>query len=420
MQTIALGRTGAQQSRKRPANKIKLLPDLAETMGIFLLASILIASFSEILGGYLDVATILVITAICILRDGKLLFAAPIFIAAALTSVYGAIWTFSCTSVTCGTVVLATGRSVWQFSIYLLFFALLSRHAIVRITPKVVVASFVLFFSYLAITGQFTLIDSLRGLAATRFFNSYRFGIDNEINNINFVGLFCASLAPFAFPKHPRHLVGYVSMLLIALVIVATYSRSSLILFGILSLLSGFFLWRFSIGRLITLSILLVSSFALLVWLGYFEQRAFDFATDRSIGARLRVFGLLDELSPFGSKAALTEHFARRGAVDNTFLRHLVGGGFLVVLLIFALAAPVRRSFKQWSRGAPMTREALALFGWLLAIFFDDTFFSLWGAFLVANFVMPLASKYDMATKSMRGLAAIYPARRHRRAIPRS
>lgn len=378
-----------QQRGNRQASRESLRPDLPETMGILLLTSNLIAAFSNILGGYLDVAAILAIAAVCLLRDGRLRFTAPMFIASGLAFAYGIIWTLSCTPVTCGPAVLSTGRGVWQFAIYLFFFALLRMHGIVKLTPKVVLASILFFFAFLAVNGQFTLLESLRGLSASQFFNSYRFGIDNQINNINFFALLCASLTPFAFPRHTRDLVGYSAMVLIAIVIIATYSRSALLLFGALSAMSGYYLWRFNIGQTFALIALLLAGYAVISSLGYFEQRAFDFESDQSIVARMRVFGLLSEFAPMGNKAALSEHFVRRGALDNSLLRHVVGGGLLVLLLVVALGPAVVRSVRQWSGNVQNSREALALFGWLVAVFFDDTFFTLWGAFLIGNFVVP-------------------------------
>ena len=361
-------------------------------MGILLLTSILIASFSQIFGGYLDALAILTIAGACFLRDGRLRFTTSMFIVSGLAFTYGMIWTLACSPVTCGPAVLATGRSVWQFAVYLLFFSLLRRHAIIRLTPKVVAVSILLFFGFLAVNGQFTLLDSLRGLSAQQFFNSYRFGIDNEINNVNFVALFCASLTPFAFPRHTRDILGYTAVLLVALFIIATYSRSALLLFGGLSALSGYYLWRFNISQFFVLIVLLIAGYAAILSLGYFERRAFDFETDSSIIARMRVFGLLNEFSVLGNKAALSDYFIRRGAVDNTLLRHVVGGGLLVLLLVAALGPAIGRSFKQWSGNVQHTREALALFGWLVAIIFDDTFFTLWGAFLIGNFVVPMVA----------------------------
>ncbi|MAT39311.1 MAG: hypothetical protein CL946_06880 [Ectothiorhodospiraceae bacterium] len=387
MKSSSGNRTKAAYSAKR----VGLLPDLPESMGIILLFGIFVTLYTQLLGGYLDAVAILLIVGVCFLRDRRFRISAAIIIASGLSAAYGLIWVLSCTGVTCGREVVGTGTVVWQFAVYLFLFAVLSAHEMIKITAKSVVIAILGFFAFLAVTGQFTLFESLAALGAGRFYQSYRFGSQMEINAINFSALLAATLVPFAFPRTARDFVGYLALFLIAIFIVATFSRSGLILFGVLMVVSGFWLWRLTALNTLVLIFAILAAFQILAMSGYFDQRTFDLATDRSFAIRISAYDLMGEIEILGNKAALTHHFIRRGAVDNAFVRHVVGGGALVILLLFAIGPAIGRSFRRWRHRDLSARSAIALLGWLIAVLADDTFFSIWGAFLIGLFVTPLA-----------------------------
>lgn len=384
---------GAYCQRKTPRTTVgaSLLPSLTEWMAAMLLFSIFVAGFSQLLGGYFDLAAILIILVIAFIRDRILQVSISCIFISAIAVAYGFIWIASCSPKTCSAEVVSTGRTVWQFGIYLLLFSIIAAHKMVCVSRKSVTIGFLAFFLFLSATNQASILDSLRGLNSSQFFNSYRFGIGNEVNNINFIALFSASLVPFAFPRDPRDLSGYAATLLVIIVVVSTYSRGALVVAGILAALSGFVLWR-GFRSKIFLFVFIMIGVGSLYWAGYFEKRAFDIG-DASISARLRVFALLNDFELFGNKFALSSHFSRRGAIDNTLLRHLIGAGAGVSLLLFAFWSVFGAAFRAWSLGGGRAREALSLFGWSIALVLDDTFFSLWGAFLLGNFLPNIANR---------------------------
>ncbi|NIJ60567.1 hypothetical protein [Qipengyuania flava] len=384
---------GTDYQRKTPRTTVgaSLLPSLPEWMAAMLLFSIFVAGFSQLLGGYFDLAAILIILVIAFMRDRILGVSVSCLFVSAIAVAYGFIWIASCSPQTCSAEVVSTGTTVWQFGIYLLLFSIIAAHRMVWVSQKSVVIGFLAFFLFLSATNQASIFESLRGLNSSQFFNSYRFGIGNEVNNINFIALFSASLTPFAFPRSPRDFSGYLATFLVLIVVVSTYSRGALLVTGILAALSGFVLWRGFRSKIFLFVFILIGAGSL-YWAGYFEKRSFDIG-DASISARLRVFALLNDLELFGNKFALSSHFSRRGAIDNTLLRHLIGAGAGVSLLLFAFWSVFGAALKSWSLGGIRAREALSLFGWSIALVLDDTFFSLWGAFLLGNFLPDIGNR---------------------------
>jgi len=301
------------------------------------------------------------------------------------TALYGLFWMLDCTFSVCGSSVEGTGTNVLRFVIYYLAFAVLRNNNAVRIAPQVVLFSLIFFVLGLFAQGDFSVLQSLGALGQDQFWNSYRFGIENETNNINYTAMVLATLVPFAFPRQPADLIGILALVCIAALVIATYSRSGLALYGVLLILSGISIWGLSVGRTIFLVALCIGAFMTIKSLGYFSFRSFDLINDASGAARLAVFDVLYKLQPFGQKQILSD-YSQIGAIDNALVRHLVGSGSLSILILVPGIALAWQATRHLVQNLPENRAAIAALGWLMTVILDDQVFSLWGAFVLAWF----------------------------------
>jgi len=296
---------------------------------------------------------------------------------------YSVVWLVDCLSRDAGMEVIGTGINGLRFSIFAALFITIRQRFQISPSALVVSLSLVLFAIFLELSPFNGLTDAFSNFSGTELYTSRRLGVNEGFNTATALALMIASILPLVLPNRLTQPWHFLATLLVMIFVIASFSRGALIIAFLASALTTFAVFRLGIKSILLVLALLAICVGTLSTLGYFDIRSFEFGSDSSASLRVRAIQLVGEMTIVGDKDALNSFNITDGAIDNFVVRHVVGAGALSLIFGYMLLLYVIKVLGNWHNYTDMQKRIIvAQIAWVFTIILDDTFFSVWGAFL--------------------------------------